>query len=106
MLPPPEKSIFFTLRYLRCPLFKTIPLILSKLDASRFFANMQRGAGRVSSAIFIKIMNLDSLYSSLTVKTNAKLVLLVLDGLGDIATKENGFLTPLEAAKTPNLDAL
>jgi len=51
-------------------------------------------------------MNLDSLYSSLTVKTNAKIVLLVLDGLGDIATKENGFLTPLEAAKTPNLDAL
>ncbi len=51
-------------------------------------------------------MNLDSLYSSLTVKTDAKLVLLVLDGLGDIATKENGFLTPLEAARTPNLDAL
>lgn len=51
-------------------------------------------------------MNLDSLYSSLTVKTKAKLVLLVLDGLGDIATKENGFLTPLEAAKTPNLDQI
>ena len=51
-------------------------------------------------------MNLDSLYSSLTVKTKAKLVLLVLDGVGDIAVKENGFLTPLEAAKTPNLDQL
>jgi 2,3-bisphosphoglycerate-independent phosphoglycerate mutase len=51
-------------------------------------------------------MNLDTLYSSLTVKTKAKLVLLVLDGLGDIATKENGFLTPLEAAKTPNLDQI
>src|ERR1019366_3700294 len=32
--------------------------------------------------------------------------LVVLDGLGDLATKEQGFLTPLEAAATPNLDAL
>src|SRR6478609_5971128 len=51
-------------------------------------------------------MNLDELYSELTLKPNAKLALIVLDGLGDIATKENGFLTPLEAAATPNLDAL
>jgi 2,3-bisphosphoglycerate-independent phosphoglycerate mutase len=51
-------------------------------------------------------MNLDSLYSKLTIKTGAKLVLVVMDGLGDIATKEQNFLTPLEAARTPNLDAL
>ncbi len=51
-------------------------------------------------------MNLDSLYSELTLKTNAKLALVVLDGLGDLATKEQGDLTPLEAAATPNLDAL
>jgi len=51
-------------------------------------------------------MNLDSLYSELTLKTNAKLVLLVLDGLGDVATKEQHYLTPLEAATTPNLDKL
>jgi 2,3-bisphosphoglycerate-independent phosphoglycerate mutase len=51
-------------------------------------------------------MNLDHLYSHLTVKTNAKLALLVLDGLGDIATKEQNYLTPLEAASTPNLDRL
>src|SRR6476659_5900118 len=51
-------------------------------------------------------MNLDSLYSELTLKTNAKLVLLVMDGLGDIATREQGYVTPLEAASTPNLDAL
>src|SRR6185295_19371148 len=51
-------------------------------------------------------MNLDSLYSSLTVKTKTKLALIVLDGLGDIATREQNFLTPLEAARTPNLDAL
>ncbi len=51
-------------------------------------------------------MNLDELYSKLTIKTNAKLALVVLDGLGDIATKEQGFLTPLEAARTPNLDGL
>jgi 2,3-bisphosphoglycerate-independent phosphoglycerate mutase len=51
-------------------------------------------------------MNLDALYSELTLKTDAKLVLVVLDGLGDLATKEQGYMTPLEAATTPNLDAL
>lgn len=51
-------------------------------------------------------MNLDALYSELSLKTGAKMVLLVLDGLGDLATKSQGELTPLEAAKTPNLDAL
>jgi 2,3-bisphosphoglycerate-independent phosphoglycerate mutase len=51
-------------------------------------------------------MNLDALYSELTLKTNAKLVLLVLDGLGDLATRAQGNATPLEAAATPNLDAL
>ncbi|HWH71418.1 MAG TPA: hypothetical protein VNT26_18730, partial [Candidatus Sulfotelmatobacter sp.] len=51
-------------------------------------------------------MNLDALYSELTLKTNAKLALVVMDGLGDIATREQGYMTPLEAAKTPNLDAL
>jgi 2,3-bisphosphoglycerate-independent phosphoglycerate mutase len=51
-------------------------------------------------------MNLDTLYSELTLKTDAKLALLVLDGVGDIATREQGYVTPLEAASTPNLDAL
>jgi len=51
-------------------------------------------------------MNIDPLYSELTLNTGAKLVLLVLDGLGDIATPEQGFVTPLEAASTPNLDRL
>ena len=51
-------------------------------------------------------MNLDTLYSELTLKTKAKLVLVVLDGLGDIATKEQNYLTPLEAASTPNLDKI
>ena len=51
-------------------------------------------------------MNLDQLYSELTLKSNAKLALLVLDGLGDVATREQGYVTPLEAAVTPNLDAL
>ena len=50
--------------------------------------------------------NLDALYSELTLKTGAKLVLLVLDGVGDIATAATGNMTPLEAAQTPNLDAL
>jgi 2,3-bisphosphoglycerate-independent phosphoglycerate mutase len=51
-------------------------------------------------------MNLDTLYSELTLKTDAKIVLVVLDGLGDLATKTQGYMTPLEAATTPNLDAL
>jgi len=51
-------------------------------------------------------MKLDALYSDLTLKTNAKLALVVLDGLGDLATPAQGGLTPLEAARTPNLDAL
>ncbi len=51
-------------------------------------------------------MKLDELYSELTLKTQAKLALVVLDGLGDLATKAQGEATPLEAARTPNLDAL
>ena len=51
-------------------------------------------------------MNLDQLYSSVTIKTGAKLALVVLDGVGDIATAAQGEVTPLEAANTPNLDAL
>ncbi len=51
-------------------------------------------------------MNLDALYSELTLKTKAKLVMVVLDGLGDLATKEQNYLTPLEAAVTPNLDKI
>jgi len=51
-------------------------------------------------------MNLDALYSKLLVKTGAKLVLVVLDGLGDIATAAQQECTPLEAALTPNLDQL
>jgi len=39
-------------------------------------------------------------------QSGKKLVLLVLDGLGDIRAAENGYRTPLEEAQTPNLDAL
>lgn len=51
-------------------------------------------------------MELDTVYSELTLKSEAKLVLVVMDGVGDIATKATGFKTPLEVARTPNLDAL
>src|SRR5881396_2871601 len=51
-------------------------------------------------------MNLDALYSELTLKPEAKLVLVVLDGLGDLAVGGLDSSTPLEAAATPNLDAL
>jgi 2,3-bisphosphoglycerate-independent phosphoglycerate mutase len=51
-------------------------------------------------------MNLDAEYDKLTLDTKPKMALIVLDGLGDIATKEQNYMTPLEAARTPNLDAL
>src|ERR1043165_7065659 len=51
-------------------------------------------------------MNLDQIYSSLLIKSDAKLVLLGLDGLGDVATSETNYRTPLEVAHTPNLDSL
>src|SRR5256886_7457039 len=51
-------------------------------------------------------MHLDATYSELLLKTNAKLALLVLDGVGDLATRGQGYQSPLEAAGTPNLDAL
>lgn len=51
-------------------------------------------------------MNLDALYRELTIPTQAKLALVVLDGLGDLAVTGHGEITPLEAAQTPNLDAL
>src|ERR1041385_5695855 len=51
-------------------------------------------------------MNLDALYSELTLKPEAKLVLVVLDGLGDLAIGGLDSWTPPEAAATPNLDAL
>ncbi len=49
---------------------------------------------------------LDETYAKLLAPSGAKMALIVLDGLGDIATRDQGYLTPLEAAQTPNLDAL
>jgi 2,3-bisphosphoglycerate-independent phosphoglycerate mutase len=51
-------------------------------------------------------MNLDTVYQKLQIINDSKLVLVVMDGLGDIATESTKFRTPLEAAKTPNLDKL
>src|SRR3989449_2451689 len=51
-------------------------------------------------------MKLDDVYQSLTVPNDSKLALVVLDGLGDIATESTGWRTPLEAAKPPTLDLL
>ncbi len=43
--------------------------------------------------------------SELVISGNSKIVLLVMDGLGDIPTEPGG-KTPLEAAHTPNMDRL
>src|SRR5882724_2340848 len=69
----------------------------NRVDAlARFLASSRRNC----------FMNLDALYSELTLKTNAKLALVVLDGVGDVATREQAYATPLEAAATPHLDVL
>ncbi len=47
-----------------------------------------------------------SVLESLVLKNDSKIVLLVLDGLGDLPNASRGGQTPLEAAKTPNFDAL
>ncbi|MGQ9477865.1 MAG: 2,3-bisphosphoglycerate-independent phosphoglycerate mutase [Candidatus Bipolaricaulia bacterium] len=48
-------------------------------------------------------MKMQELIKSLAQKTDSKIVLIVLDGLGDLPVEGR---TPLEAAKTPNLDKL
>ncbi len=50
-------------------------------------------------------MDIQTLVSELKIKTESKIVLLVADGLGGLPVEPGG-PTELEAAKTPNLDAL
>jgi len=47
-----------------------------------------------------------SVLESLVIPNTTRIVLLVLDGLGDLPDPARGMRTPLEAARTPNLDAL
>ncbi len=47
-----------------------------------------------------------SLVETLVIPNTTKIVLLVLDGLGDLPHPEQGGRTPLEAARTPNMDAI
>ena len=48
----------------------------------------------------------EKILDGLILDEGGSIVLLVMDGLGDTATAANNWRTPLEAAKTPNLDAL
>uniref|UniRef100_A0A832I257 2,3-bisphosphoglycerate-independent phosphoglycerate mutase n=1 Tax=Eiseniibacteriota bacterium TaxID=2212470 RepID=A0A832I257_UNCEI len=49
---------------------------------------------------------MSGLLESLVLDHTTKIVLLVLDGLGDLPDGSRGGLTPLAAARTPNLDAI
>ena len=48
----------------------------------------------------------ESILPSLVLDGTSKIVLLVLDGIGDLPDPAQGGRTPLEAARTPHLDAL
>lgn len=48
----------------------------------------------------------DSVLQSLVVKNDTKIVLLVLDGIGDIPHPEKNGATPLSAAQTPHFDSI
>ena len=48
----------------------------------------------------------DSVLEGLVLEGTTKIVLLVLDGVGDLPHPEQAWRTPLEAARTPNLDAI
>jgi len=51
-------------------------------------------------------LSIDNLMQELLKTNNSKIVMVVMDGLGDISNKEYDKKTPLEYAKTPNLDAI
>lgn len=51
-------------------------------------------------------MNMEKIMEPLIKQNNTKIVMLVMDGLGDIPSKEHDNKTPLEYAQTPNLDAI
>jgi 2,3-bisphosphoglycerate-independent phosphoglycerate mutase len=51
-------------------------------------------------------MQLHTLYSSLAIRNDHKIVVLLIDGLGGMSHKDYGYKTELEYAKHPNLDRL
>lgn len=51
-------------------------------------------------------MNHEEILASIVKRNNAKIALIVMDGIGDIRNTEYNNKTPLEYAKTPNLDML
>ncbi|WP_432666823.1 2,3-bisphosphoglycerate-independent phosphoglycerate mutase [Wukongibacter baidiensis] len=51
-------------------------------------------------------MNHEEILQSVIKCNNSKIVLIVMDGIGDIRNRDYHYKTPLEYAKTPNLDKL
>jgi 2,3-bisphosphoglycerate-independent phosphoglycerate mutase len=51
-------------------------------------------------------MELHKFYSSLAIRNDRKIVVLLIDGLGGLSHKDYGYKTELEYAKHPNLDRL
>jgi 2,3-bisphosphoglycerate-independent phosphoglycerate mutase len=51
-------------------------------------------------------VSIDRILEELIKQNNSKIAMVVMDGLGDVPGSDYGNKTPLEYAKTPNLDAL
>jgi 2,3-bisphosphoglycerate-independent phosphoglycerate mutase len=51
-------------------------------------------------------MQVHEFYSSLAIRNDSKIVILIADGLGGLSHKDYGYKTELECAKRPNLDRL
>ena len=75
---------------------------VNAMDVTGVASGIDSGTGTGAG----KTAGLGSVLESLVLDHTSKIVLLVLDGLGDLPNPAHGGRTPLEAARTPNLDAL
>ena len=59
-----------------------------------------------ASETIVGLMQVHEFYSSLAIRNDNKIVVLLIDGLGGVSHKDYGYKTELEYASHPNLDRL